>query len=391
MSGTLTGIFAEYARHEFTPASPVYAALADACARQPELGAPLLAAGPDQRRPLLYLAAVQYVLRTRAPGHPLAAYLPVLHGVSEPDDGLAPALADLVATHRGDLEQLCATRATQTNEAARAAYLWPVLGHLATLTGRPLHLVELGTSAGLLLVGDRYAYHYKDTTTRVYGRPEAPAPLHMTCAVPAAAPSLADAAPSLADAAPSLADAAGGVPRIVGRTGIDLRPIAAHDADAVDWLRSCVWPEQVDRLRRLDAALAEVSGADVRLVTGDIVDELPGALVGVAPDALPVVFASHALTYLPSARQRHLVDVLAAAGAGRDLAFVVNESDHCGLDLLTDASPAGRRHASATLAAAVWRAGRPMVTAFGTTGPHGAWLRWSPTARPPAARLVGTG
>ena len=52
---------------------------------------------------------------------------------------------------------------TQTNEAARAAVLRPAFGRAAELIdGQPMALVEIGTSAGLLLVPDRYRYRYHD-------------------------------------------------------------------------------------------------------------------------------------------------------------------------------------------------------------------------------------
>jgi len=49
-------------------------------------------------------------------------------------------------------------RATQTNEAGRCALLLPVLAALP----QPLALLEVGTSAGLCLYPDRYAYRYND-------------------------------------------------------------------------------------------------------------------------------------------------------------------------------------------------------------------------------------
>src|SRR5690348_4119627 len=72
-----------------------------------------------------------------------------------------PELAELMRAHGAELARLCATRTTQTNEAGRAALLRPAFGRAAALaTGRAVALVELGTSAGLLLIPDRYGYRY---------------------------------------------------------------------------------------------------------------------------------------------------------------------------------------------------------------------------------------
>ena len=51
-------------------------------------------------------------------------------------------------------------RATQTNEAGRCAVLLPFLAELP----QPLALLEVGASAGLCLLPDRYSYRYDDGT-----------------------------------------------------------------------------------------------------------------------------------------------------------------------------------------------------------------------------------
>ena len=48
------------------------------------------------------------------------------------------------------------TRRTQTNEPARCATLLPALAQLP----EPLALIEVGASAGLTLLFDRYSYEY---------------------------------------------------------------------------------------------------------------------------------------------------------------------------------------------------------------------------------------
>ncbi len=355
-------MFRVFAEKEFAGSSEIYARLSTAVTEAPGLAEPLLVAPPRQRRAILYFAAVQYLLRGPAAGHELGRYLPTLGGTRPVDDRLVPAFASFVH-HYGDLlVELCATRTTQTNEARRSALLRPGFG-LATrlLGGRPVGLVELGSSAGLLLLPDRYAYRYGDAR---YGRTDAGPALTMECEVREGTPTDLDREPVIAD-----------------RVGIDLHPIGADDPDAADWLRSCVWPEHTDRLARLDAALAEAAAVRPRMVAGDMVGKLGEVLSTV--DAVPLVFASNAVTYLPSAHQAELVALLATECARRDLAVVLNEPASSGLRLFAQDSPEPDRTDAVTVPTVVtWVAGRRSVTALGRSGPHGQWLSWAPVEYP---------
>ncbi len=352
----LLRMFRSFREREFAGASEVYTRLSDAIAEAPGLAEPLFAAPPEQRRALLYFAATQYLLRTSAHGHPLARYLPTLGGSRAVDAGLVPVFAAFVRAYGGDLAELCAARTTQTNEPLRSALLRPAFARAARLLGdRPVALVELGTSAGLLLLADRYGYRYRGQR---YGRPDAPEALVMECEVRGGLPADLDREPVIAE-----------------RVGLDLHPVDAADPAAADWLRSCVWPEHTGRLARLDAALAEAVRTAPRLVAGDMVAGLPAVLSDV--DAVPLVFASNAVNYLPATARAELAATLAGTGLRRDLVVVLNESASCGLDLFAPDNPRpARARAVCTLVMVAWLDGRPRVTELATTGTHARWLRW---------------
>mgnify|MGYP001764685883 CR=1 FL=1 len=72
-----------------------------------------------------------------------------------------------------------------------------------------------------------------------------------------------------------LADA---LPRLSDRLGLDANPIDPADAAAARWLRACVWPDQVDRSQRLEAALRLAASNPPRLMAGDAVSDLAAAL-----------------------------------------------------------------------------------------------------------------
>src|SRR5471030_63754 len=78
----------------------------------------------------------------------------VLGGLASWDD-----LDGALDTHGDFLRRHAAEQQVQTNEVQRSYALLPAF--LAVADGRPLDVLELGPSAGLNLVWDRYAYRYR--------------------------------------------------------------------------------------------------------------------------------------------------------------------------------------------------------------------------------------
>lgn len=186
-------------------------------------------------------------------------------------------------------EQVEATireRATQTNEAGRCATLLPFLTRLP----QPLALLEVGASAGLCLLPDRYSYRYDDGTA--LDPPGGPSAVVLPCSLGAGV-------------APPRA-----MPQVAWRAGIDLDPVDVTDDDACAWLETLVWPEHDERRARLRAALALARTDPPRVVGGDLLDALP-ALAAEAPrDATLVVLSSAVLTYLDPAARARFVDLV---------------------------------------------------------------------------------
>src|SRR5882724_8290734 len=109
-------------------------------------------------------------------------------------------------------------RRTQTNEVGRCAVL------LAALPPGPLALVEVGSSAGLCLLLDRF--HYELGAARLG---PASSPVHLRCAVAGPAPLPSE------------------LPTIAWRRGLDLQPVDVRDAEAAAWLLACVWADHPAR------------------------------------------------------------------------------------------------------------------------------------------------
>jgi hypothetical protein len=290
--------YRDYARFELTShGSPIYATICARLADDQPTGSLALDAQPGFRTPLILLAAVHRLLLSGLT-HPLAAYYPSLSGAdARPiDDGLYPAFAGFIAAHRAAVIDLVATRTTQTNEARRTVLLVPPLGLIAGEAGAPIALLEIGASAGLTLLPDRYGF-----TIGAEPCGDRDSPVQVACAVEGV----------LRPPVPPT------VPAIRWRAGLDVHPLDVCSADTVAWLRALIWPEHLDRMAVLDGAVALAAADPPRLVQGDLADDLP-ALAAQAPAGIPLVVAdTWVLAYVTPERRLDFVHALRRTAAER--------------------------------------------------------------------------
>jgi len=161
-------------------------------------------------RPLLILAAWRFHALSD-PDHPLAPEVLSDAEAPELEARVREALSDpaLVAT--------LATRSVQTNEPGRAL-AWGLVAMSLELPHRGFALADLGASAGLNLVVDRAALPLRFGVEKV-STLDFPSPRR--------------------------------------RLGLDPEPLdVAVDAEAVRWLRACIWPGQPERIERFEACVA---------------------------------------------------------------------------------------------------------------------------------------
>jgi hypothetical protein len=238
-------------------------------------------------------------------------------------------------------EEILATivaRRTQTNEPARCATLLPLLATLPP----PLALLEVGASAGLCLLPDRYAYDYGDHRVEPVERVGVEPPVFV-CRANARTP-----------LPPRGLD-------VAWRAGLDLEPVDLGDPDDVAWLEALVWPGEGDRLALLRAALAVARADPPRMVAGDLRHDLR-ALAAEAPrDATLVVFHTAVLAYVADRAER-----TAFAQTVRDVGavWIANEGPGVLSDEGGDPWPEGRFVLARDGVRVAW------------TDPHGTAIEW---------------
>jgi len=264
----------------------------------------------------------------------------------------AGELRSLLEACGDQVRGVMAARRTQTNEVGRCAALLPALP-----TG-PLALVEVGASAGLCLLLDRF--HYRWHRAAMGGSSAlgpAASPVRLVCAVAGRVP---------------IPDA---LPAVVWRHGLDLHPLDVRDDDAARWLVACVWPDHVDRRRRLEAAIELARARPPAVRAGDLVDDLPAVLDEAPVDAQLVVFHSAVLSYVDPDRRRAFAAALGRASTQREVVWVSNEAPGIVDEIAALAPPQA--------APGRFLLGRTRFTCGGRTDeflafahPHGAELAW---------------
>ncbi len=321
----LAAHFKEFADQECGSYAPTYARFSRAIATAPDLLALAARTRPGQRIPNMFLAASQYLFGERLREMPAEEFLTACR------------------EHGDEITDLCAGRLVQTNEARRSCLLLPALTEATRRRNTPLWLIEVGASAGLLLIFDRYRYDYGWAGQA--GDPDSP--LLLECEV------RGEIAPPLDFSSEKLA----------GRTGIDLSPIRTDDTDAIRWLRALIWPDHTDRLARLDAALALAGTHPVELHAGDALDLLPEIVESIPKGITPIIFHYATLIHFKKENQERFSQLVSDLAHARqdDLLWLQAES-------------------ISTL-----RAGRPVTltdfrnatkTDLEHVQAHGEWLHW---------------
>jgi len=273
--------------------SPLYVYLASRIAEDPQM---LALVASIANTPPLNLLFGGVKLRLTA-DDALAAWYPHLAGAEAraPDADAYVAFRSHALERADELVEVGATRRTQTNEAGRAAAILPWIVEAADAWAEPVHLVDIGASAGLNLCLDRFDYDYGDHHVRA-GNP-ASTRLVLTCENRGGF--------ALPDRTPAIAT----------RTGLDLAPVDATDGAAAAWLEALVWPEHTDRLERLHAALAIRRETDVRMVAGDATVTLLDVEASLPPG--PMLVFHTVMAYQLDATQRGGLDATIAEVATR--------------------------------------------------------------------------
>jgi hypothetical protein len=295
--------------------------------------------------PLRFLGGVHRLVHLgRAPE--LAAQYPSVGGV--PDDELWPAFLRTLERER-TAAVAALDRDVQTNEVVRSAALSEGFRSIQNRTRRPLALREIGTSGGLNLGLDRFAYVDGE---RVGGDP---------------ASGLRIVDRWRGDVRPSLVDL-----DIIDRAGCDPNPINPTSPDGRATLLGFLWPDQTARIERTSAAIAIASRTPARIEKAHADEWLRQELQARPNHATTVVFHSIVWQYIDKAERERITAIIESAGAAapaeRPLAWLRFE-------------PHEPDRECAALTLRLWDGGGNAgeIEELALAGYHGQWVELGPT------------
>jgi hypothetical protein len=253
--------------------------------------------------PNLLFGAVHYLL-LKGKEHPLKEYYPSIVNNPKSYKESFEFFKDFCINYRSEIESTLKTRLVQTNEVRRCAYLYPAFCTIYEKAKKPLALVEIGTSAGLQLLWDKYSYSYGQNV--IYGNKDSK--LNITAEIKGENTPILHSTP----------------PPVSTRIGLDLNTIDLNDEEEKLWLKSLIWTEHRDRLFMFEKAASYIKESPVSLVDGDGISLLSKYVENIPEDNVICIFHTHVANQIPLEMKKHLLQTVETIGKKRDVFHIYN-------------------------------------------------------------------
>lgn len=333
--------FREFGEIHIRDMSPHYAYLATRIADERELLAVASAAAEGQPTPNLLFAAVRFLLDRGASLDLLGTY-PTEFGSEIPPRSFE-LFRKFVLANRIEIERLVSTRRVQSNVVRRCAVLLLGLMKVSELFARlSFTNIEIGASAGLTLLWDRFSYEYGSHSTVRNTKSSVVVETEIRGRVPLRAGQ--------------------SLPEVTSNLGIELDPISDTDEFAMAWLRALIFPEHSDNRVLFDAAVEVARLHPPNVIAGDALNMLP-ALLSDLPGGHPVnIYHSHTLNQFPVESRDRLDEILREASRKRPVTRLAFEATPAGYSDLRLVSYENGNQVDAVVLA--------------NCEAHGRWIEW---------------
>jgi hypothetical protein len=295
--------FKQFASTECAGSSELYEYLSLQIAEDDDLLQLASHAQSGQPIPNLFLGAVHYLLLD-GEDHPLKQYYKSI--VSNPlqSKEVFTSFKDFCMTYQGKIIKILQEKLVQTNEVRRCAYLYPAFCYVYEKTGKSLSFIEIGTSAGLQLIWDKYAYSYG--IDEIFGNVDSDVLIQTEI--------LGTNSPQLLQTPPPVAS----------RIGLDLHTNDVKQEEDYLWLRALIWPEHTERVELFNQAVNRLRKEEITLMEGDGVALLSNIAEQIPEDSTLCIYHTHVANQMPVEVKELLLQKVSEIGQTRDVFHLYN-------------------------------------------------------------------
>ncbi|MEC5424736.1 DUF2332 domain-containing protein [Virgibacillus sp. C22-A2] len=331
--------FINFANFECKESSELYEFLSLKVSEDDDILTLCSEAQKGQPAPNLLFGAVHYLL-LKGNEHQLKEYYPSLTKYPRKIDAKTFGyFKEFCIDYRGEIALILKSKLVQTNEVRRCAYLYPTFSLIYSKTEKPLSLIEIGTSAGLQLLWDRYSYSYG--TDETFG--DINSCVHITSEIKG------DNTPSFLPECPPVAT----------KIGLDLHISDLSNSEDYLWLKSLIWTEHRERVELFERAARCFKENPVELIEGNGVTLLTDIVETLPEDTAVCIFHTHVANQMPEDLKYELLEKIKIIGGKRDVFHLYNNmwDRKLHLDYFID--------------------GVEYKHTVGDTDGHGRWFEWN--------------
>lgn len=313
----LAQIFRRFGEFEANKSSPLYAYWSKEVAKDGELLTLVASIPATQPKPNMLFASAQYLASRK--NHSLKYYYTTFDQSESFLEESYQHLKDFVRSHKEAILECFQTRLIQTNELNRCSYLYPIFSEIAYESDKPLTLIEIGTSAGLLLNLDHYGYEIAENgLVHRFGE--------MKSTVVVRAENLGDPLPEISPF------------EVRERYGVDLNIVDLNVDDDYEWMQALIWPEQIERKRLLKEVRELNKNVSKKLYSGDFLQLIPSIIEKHDSSTQLVLFHTHVANQLNEQLKLNLLKMIETIGEQYPIYHVYNNmyDGYLHVDYVTD-------------------------------------------------------
>lgn len=200
------------------------------------------------------------------------------YNTQENKSALEKEIDKIVSLYPDNIENWLILRKLQTNESNRACVLFPAI---SSLNSEKITLVELGCSAGLLLMQDKFNYNFFSNNEENYFIKNNESDFFLNCKI---------------SNPKSLEKYLNKKLNIVQKIGLDLNPLNIFDENELNFLKSSIWDDE-QRIFNINFAVQLMKeNNNFELIKNSYLEDLT-KILNIKDNDSDVVFYTSASTY----------------------------------------------------------------------------------------------